>query len=44
MELKTPHSLGAGHGGGHGHAKAVGPGGQTVVTQQGPIQVTKFLK
>ena len=45
VELKTPHSLGAGHGGGHGHAKAVGTaGGQTVVTQQGPIQVTKFLK
>ncbi|RYZ39897.1 MAG: NADH-quinone oxidoreductase subunit I [Myxococcaceae bacterium] len=44
VELKTPHSLGAGHGGGHGHGKALPAHGQTVVTQQGPIQVTKFLK
>ncbi|WP_163996986.1 NuoI/complex I 23 kDa subunit family protein [Pyxidicoccus caerfyrddinensis] len=51
VELKLPQhgSLGAGHGhGGQGKAtpgaQAGGHGGQTVVTQQGPIQVTKFLK
>ncbi|NOK18468.1 NuoI/complex I 23 kDa subunit family protein [Corallococcus carmarthensis] len=51
---KEAHTrIGEGHADhGHGHAKQLGAGhghakpaaGQTVVTQQGPIQVTKFLK
>jgi len=43
VQLKTPQ-LGAGHDHQGGHGKAVVAHGQTVVTQQGPIQVTKFLK
>lgn len=42
VQLKTPQ-LEAGHGA-HGKAAHGAHGGQTVVTQQGPIQVTKFLK
>lgn len=43
VELKLPHGD---HGGGHGKALPAGAhaGHQTVVTQQGPIQVTKFIK
>ncbi|QSQ16492.1 NuoI/complex I 23 kDa subunit family protein [Myxococcus landrumensis] len=45
VQLKTPQ-LGAGHDHhDHGaHGKGAVAHGQTVVTQQGPIQVTKFLK
>jgi NADH-quinone oxidoreductase subunit I len=51
VELKLPQhgNIGAGHGhGGHGKAtqgaQTGAHGSQTVVTQQGPIQVTRFLK
>jgi NADH-quinone oxidoreductase subunit I len=43
VQLKTPHHLGA-HDHHAPHGKGAVAHGQTVVTQQGPIQVTKFLK
>lgn len=44
VQLKTPQLGAGGHDSHGGHGKAVVTHGQTVVTQQGPIQVTKFLK
>lgn len=43
VQLKTPH-LAGGHEHHAPHGKSAVAHGQTVVTQQGPIQVTKFLK
>jgi NADH-quinone oxidoreductase subunit I len=40
VQLKTPHSLEAGHG--HGEPASSGP--RTIVSHEGPVPVTKFLK
>jgi NADH-quinone oxidoreductase subunit I len=40
VQLKTPHALEAGHG--HGEAASSNP--RTIVSHEGPVPVTKFLK